>query len=191
MNLIRSMTPGRARQVRFGAAGLVAAGVIVSVAIATDGAVSRGINGVGAIVWLGSTVALMSGLRDSRRWSVSLALAAAVTLTLSFAVEPTNIATAVPGFAVGGAILALMARPAVAWAVVVPALWLPVHLLTAVVPAIIRASTGGEASVRTDPPPTAAVVPLLMVLSAAMAGGVIGVIRDRKASRGRAASRLA
>ena len=165
---------------RVGGIGLVLAGLVVALAIATDGALSRGINGVGAMIWMLSLAALLRGGRDGSRWRIMLSLAALVTLVLSFGVEPTNIATAVPGFAIGGAAIAFVSRRPVAWALMVPALWLPVHLLTAVVPAIVRSVTGGEASVRTDPPPTAAVVPLLMIVSAGVAGWLVGRWRERR-----------
>lgn len=183
MQRVRRSVGSGDQLIRLGATGLIAAGVVVAVAIATDGTLSRGINGIGAMIWLASTALLVVGLREGSRWLSTLALALVVTVLLSFVVEPTNIATAVPGFAIGGAAVALISRRPVAWAFVVPALWLPVHLLTAVVPAIIRASTGGQASVRTDPPPTAAVVPLLMIVSAAVAGWLIGLLGDRRTER--------
>ncbi len=180
---------GTERTTRFGAAALIVAGMVVALAIVTDGAVSRGINGIGALVWMASLAALLLGVRDETRWRTKLGLAALVTLVLSFGVEPTNIATAVPGFAIGGAAMALVARRPVVWALLVPALWLPIHLLTAVVPAIIGAASGGQASVRTDPPPTAAVVPLLMIVSAGAAGWLVGTIRERQGSRRGVSSR--
>ncbi len=184
MSRITALLNGRARAdwTRIGAIGLVLSGLVVALAIVTDGAVSRGINGVGAMAWMLSLAALLLGVREGARWQTMLGLATLVTLVLSFGVEPTDIATAVPGFAIGGAVIALMSRRPVAWALMVPALWLPVHLLTAVVPAIVRSATGGEASVRTDPPPTAAVVPLLMILSAGVAGWLVGRWRERRSA---------
>ena len=171
------------RMTRFGTVGLIVAGLVVALAILTGGAVSRAINGIGALIWMASLAALLLGVRDDTRWGTKLGLAALVTLVLSYGVEPTNIATAVPGFAIGGAAIAVVSSRPVVWALMVPALWLPVHLLTAVVPAIIRAASGGAASVRTDPPPTAAVVPLLMIVSAGVAGWLVGTIRERQGSR--------
>ena len=182
MNRITRMfdTRTQAQWTRIGAVGLILAGVVVALAIVTDGAISRGINGVGALIWMLSLAALLAGVRKETRWRTMLGLAALVTLVLSFGVEPTNVATAVPGFAIGGAAIALVARRPVVWALMVPALWLPVHLLTAVIPAIVRSAAGGEASVRTDPPPTAAVVPLLMIVSAVVAGWLAGRWRERR-----------
>jgi len=173
---------------RLGAVGLVVAGLVVALAIATDGAFSRGINGIGALIWMFSLAVLVIGVREGR-WPTLLGFAALVTLILSFGVEPTNIATAVPGFAIGGAAIAFVARRPIAWSLMVPALWLPVHLLTAVVPAIIRSANEGEAAVRTDPPPTAAVVPLLMIASAGIAGWLVGVRRERRSHAASVSSR--
>jgi len=183
VRFVEQLTGGGPVRVRRSVGGLIVAGLVVAVAIAIGGAFGRSINGVGALVWMASTVVLLLALRGEPRWSLTLALATLVTLVLSFVVEPTDIETAVPGFAIGGAAIALIARRSVAWAFVVPALWLPVHLLTAVIPAIIRASSGGEASVRTDPPPTAAVVPLTMILSAGIAGWAINWLRNRRTTR--------
>ena len=182
MNHIRASFRDRscAEWTRIGGIGLVVAGLVVALAIVTSGAVSRGINGVGAVIWMLSLAALLVGVRQEARWRTMLGLAAIVTLVLSFGVEPTNIATAVPGFAIGGAAIAFVSRRPVVWALMVPALWLPVHLLTAVVPAIVRSMNGGDASVRTDPPPTAAVVPLLMIVSAGAAGWLVGRWRERR-----------
>lgn len=180
MGFVERLIGGGPVRVRRSVGALIVAGLVVAVAILTGGAVGRSINGVGALIWMASTVVLLLALHGEPRWSLTLALATLVTLVLSYGVEPTDVGTAVPGFAIGGAAIALIARPSVAWAFVVPALWLPVHLLTAVIPAIIRASTGGEASVRTDPPPTAAVVPLTMILSAGIAGWAVSWLWNRR-----------
>ena len=190
MKRIRTLFGNRTRTnwTRIGAIGLVLAGLMVALAIVTNGVVSRGINGVGAMIWMLSLAALLMGIRDELRWRTMLALAVLVTLVLSFGVEPTNIATAVPGFAIGGAAIAFVSRRPATWALIVPALWLPVHLLTAVVPAIVRSASGGEASVRTDPPPTAAVVPLLMIVSAGVAGWLVGRWREHRGAENPVAS---
>jgi hypothetical protein len=61
-----------------------------------------------------------------------------------------------------------------AWALLVPAIYLPVHLLIGIGRAILR--NGG---VRTDPPPTAAIVPLAMLLAAAAAGALAAAVVRR------------
>ncbi len=187
--MMRRRLADQDRWVWVGAIGLVVAGLLVAAAIVTDGAPSRGINGIGALVWLASSVALLVGLRREPRYLVGVILATGVTVLLSFAVEPTSLATAVPGFALGGAAVAVATARPVAWALLVPGLWLPVHLLTAVLPAILRGGSGGDASVRTDPPPTSAIVPLLMIVSAGVAGWLVLQVRARRdGARGMASS---
>lgn len=169
-----------ARREWLGVLGLIIAGIVVAIAILLDGASSRAVNGVGALLWLGSTAILVREVARGPRWWTVGALTLAVTVALSTLVEPTSLAAAVPGFAIGGLIVALIAPRPVGWAVLVAGLWLPVHLLTAVIPAIIRAASGGTAAVRTDPPPTAAIVPLAMILAAGAAGLAVGWRRSRR-----------
>lgn len=178
--MIRRRFADRNRLVRIGAIGLVLAGLLVAVAISTDGTLSRGVNGIAALVWMASTFALLLGLREGLRWLTKLALATGVTVILSVGIEPTSLATAMPGFALGGAAIAMICARPVAWALVVPGLWLPVHLLTAVLPAILAAANGGDPTVRTEPPPTTAIVPFLMILSAGVAGWLVGWVRSRR-----------
>lgn len=170
-----------ARRERMGVVGLIIAGVVVAIAILLEGAPSRAVNGVGALLWLGSTAILVRDVARGPRWWIAGAVTLAVTVALSTLVEPTSLAAAVPGFAIGGLIVALLTPRPLGWAVLVAGLWLPVHLLTAVAPAIIRATSGGSAAVRTDPPPTAAVVPLAMILAAGAAGLAVGSWRSRRA----------
>jgi hypothetical protein len=61
-----------------------------------------------------------------------------------------------------------------AWALLVPAIYLPVHLLIGIGRAILR-----HGGVRTDPPPTAAIVPLAMLLAAAAAGALAATLVRR------------
>lgn len=168
------------RREHVGVVGLILAGVVVAIAILLDGAPSRAVNGVGALLWLGSTAIIVRDVARGPRWRVVGATTLAVTVALSTLVEPTSLAAAVPGFTIGGLIVALVAPRPLGWAILVAGLWLPVHLLTAVVPAIIRAASGGTAAVRTDPPPTAAIVPLAMVLTAGAAGLAVGWWRSRR-----------
>ncbi|HEV2527938.1 MAG TPA: hypothetical protein VGT61_05755 [Thermomicrobiales bacterium] len=158
-------------------AGLVIAGLIVAVAISLDGTASRGVNGIGALAWIGSTAMLLIALRNDGMWIPRLVLSVGGAVALSFLVEPDRLLVAIPAFAVGGAIVAAIGARPVAWAMVVPGLWLPVHLLTAVVPAIV--SGGDDGGVRTDPPATEALVPLSMILGAALGGALVVVIRQR------------
>ena len=91
--------------------------------------------------------------------------------------NPTDWVWLCAAFALGGAIVAIAGKRPLPWAVVVPGLWLPVHLLTAVLPAII--SGGSDGGVRADPPPTAAFVPLSMVVGAMFGGVLVRVVRGR------------
>jgi hypothetical protein len=56
----------------------------------------------------------------------------------------------------------------------VPAIYLPVHLFIGIGRAILR-----DGGVRTDPPPTAAIVPLAMLLAAAAAGALAAAVVRR------------
>jgi hypothetical protein len=67
------------------------------------------------------------------------------------------------------------------WAKLVPAFYLPMHIGTAVLKAVGRSILGMESSIRSEPPPTAAIVPAVMV-AAALAGGWIA--QRVKRSRG-------
>jgi hypothetical protein len=85
---------------------------------------------------------------------------------LGAVVRPAGIGEALVAFAVAGAIVVLVAGDrSGGWALLVPAIYLPVHLLIGIGRAML--ANGG---VRTDPPPTAAVVPLAMLLGASLAG---------------------
>jgi hypothetical protein len=76
------------------------------------------------------------------------------------------------GFGIAGAAIVFAAGDRTgAWALLAPALYLPVHLMVGIGRAIVRA--GG---VRTEPPPTAAIVPLAIVVAAAVAGGTVAAI---------------
>ncbi len=79
-------------------------------------------------------------------------------------VRPSGVIEVVVWFVVAGAVVVFAAADRTgAWALLVPAVYLPVHLLIGIGRAILR--NGG---VRTDPPPTAAIVPLAMLLAAAI-----------------------
>ena len=165
--------------------GLLLAGsaAVVGVAIALDGTSARVVNGVGVLGWFAAGVLLVRSVRRSRGRLVGTAAAAAVVVVLAFVVRPSDLAAALVGFSLGGALVATIARDApLHWALLLPAAWLPTHVAVA----IGRSILAGATSVRTDPPPTAVVVPLAMV-AAATAGGLI-VARLRRARRPWAAS---
>lgn len=150
---------------------LAVATVIVGASIVADGTLARALNGVAGLTWFAaSAMFIMEGRKrggSALQWSGLAALTAGV----AFVIKPSDLALAVAGFAPAGLIAgALLRRDPVFWAKLVPALYLPMHIGTAVLKAAGRSALGIEASIRTEPPPTAAIVPAVM-LGAAMVGG--------------------
>jgi hypothetical protein len=79
-------------------------------------------------------------------------------------------------FAVAGALAVIAGGDrSGAWALLVPAIYLPAHLVIGIGRAIAR---GG--AMRTEPPPTAAIVPLAMLLAAAVAGAAVAALLRRE-----------
>ena len=156
--------------------GLSLAGLVVGLAIVAEGSLARTLNGVGAVLWLIAAIGCVrTVLHNGWHWP-TFGVAAIVIVLLALAVRPRDLELAAGGFLIGGAIVAAVGRRApLAWALLVPALWLPAHLLRGIVRGLL--TEGGQ--VRTEPPPTAALVPLVMVL-AALAGGLIVVAWQRR-----------
>lgn len=150
------------------AVGLVVASLLVAAAILIEGPEAKAFNGVGGLLWVGSAVVLVRSLNHEQRSALLFGVVALESFILVLLLKPSNIVWAVIGFALGGAAIAILAndRP-YDWALLLAALWLPAHLLVAISRAVFRAITDGEAAVRSDPPPTAALVPFSMVVSAA------------------------
>ncbi len=158
---------------RTGIIPLAVAAALVGVAIVTDGGLASATNGAGGILWLAAAVLIFRRLGWGRgsRWMVPLVVA--VTFALVLLVRPRDPLMAIVGFSIGGFLIGGLAnQDRVRWAAMVPALWLPLHLGVAITRAVLREASGDAASVRTDPPPTAALVPLLMVGSA-VGGGLL------------------
>src|SRR5829696_7055683 len=148
------------------AAGLILAATIVGVAIVAGGSMARILNPIGALLWLASGVLLVLSLPRVERPIPGYVAAIAVGVILGALVRPGNLVEAVLGFAIAGAVVVFVAGDrSGGWALLAPTIYLPVHLLIGIGRAIAR---GG--GVRTDPPPTAAIVPLAMLLAAAVAG---------------------
>jgi len=167
------------RGARLGAGGLLAAAGIVAIAIAVDGVAARALNGLGALCWLTAAALLARSLRTSPRWGLAGGASVLVVLLLALVLPPSDLFTALVGFSAAGALVALLGRDRpLAWALTVPAFWLPLHLTLAVG----RAVLSGEPRVRTDPPPTASLVPLGMVLAAAAGGALVALLLDRRRS---------
>ena len=157
---------------RRAAVGLVIAAAIVSTAIVVGGAASRMLNGIGVVLWVGSGVLLALSLPPARRPAVGWVAAAAAALLLGGVIRPGNLAEVAIGFGLAGAAIVLVAGDCTGgWALLAPALYLPVHLVIGIGRAIVQA--GG---VRTDPPPTAAIVPLAIVVAAGLAGALAAAI---------------
>ncbi len=162
--------------------GLILAGLLVAVAIVADGAVAKAFNGIGGIVWIGSAVRLLLHLRHEARFWPHLLATVGIGLILVLLAKPDDFAAAAVGFGCGGAVLALLTgRRAVRWALLLAAMWLPLHLTVAVVRVIERAVRDLPATIRRDPPPTAALVPLSMILAAWLGAVVVEAIRERRA----------
>lgn len=183
------MILGTSRLERIATGSLAVATVIVGASIAADGTLARALNGVAGVTWFASSAMfVMEGRRRGAsmlQWTGVLAL----TVGVAFVIRPSDFALAIAGFAPAGFIAAMaVKRDPMLWAKMIPALYLPMHIGTAMIKAAGRSALGMESSIRTDPPPTAAIVPAVM-LAAAMAGGWVA---SRFRARGVAAdSRLA
>jgi hypothetical protein len=160
---------------RVPAAGLLAAGAIVAVAIYVGGPAAQALNGVGGIVWLGSAVALIRALPHVPRATAGRVVALATAVAIAGWVRPATIPESVAAFTLAGAAVVLVAGDRVgAWGLLVPAIYLPAHLVIGIGRAIIR---GG--AMRTEPPPTPALVPLAMIV-AALVGGMAAAALARR-----------
>ena len=160
---------------------LIAAGLVVAVAISASGPVSRGTNGVAGILWIASAGLLISARRGDSRFWLRLAIVAAIGFGLVLFIKPSDLAWAIAGFGAAGLLIAILfGEPGIGWAKVLPALWLPEHLGTAVGRAVYRSLRDLPTSVRTEPPPTAAFVPLAMILAAWGGAVIVDRLRNRR-----------
>ena len=163
------------RSWRTAAAGLILAAAIVGLAIVVGGTSARPLNAIGAVLWLASGVLLAVSLPSVQRHLLGWAVAITSGLILGALVRPGSLVEVMVWFALAGAVVVFAAADRIgAWALLVPAIYLPVHLLIGIGRAILR--NGG---VRTDPPPTAAIVPLAMLLAAAAAGALAAAMVRR------------
>jgi hypothetical protein len=176
---------------RWGFPLLIAASAIVAVAIMADGQVARTVNGIGGLLWIAAAAKIVSALRKDAQFARKLLMCGALTLTLVLVSKPSDYLSAVIGFGLAGAVVASSIRPqSVAWAQVVPAIWLPVHLGVAVAKAVDRAVRDLPNHVRTEPPPTSAFVPMAMVLAAWIGALVAVELRGRRRSASKQAAVL-
>ena len=160
---------------RTAAAGLILAATIVGIAIVVGGPTARILNPIGAVLWLASGVLLALSLPIAERRLLGWVVAIASGVILGALVRPGSLTEAVIGFAIAGAVVVLAAGDrSGGWALLAPAIYLPVHLLIGIGRALVR-----DGGVRTDPPPTSAIVPLAMLLAAAAAGVLAAAIIRR------------
>jgi hypothetical protein len=151
------------------AAGLVTASLVVALAIVAGGSAARALNGIGALLWVGSGVILALSLPRPERYPLACVAAAIGGGLLGAVIRPSTFAVAVAGFAIAGAVVVLLGGDRTGgWALMVPAIYLPVHLVIGIGRAIMRGS-----EMRVAPPPTAALLPFSMVMAALLAGALM------------------
>ncbi len=168
-----------------GTAGLALGALLVGVAIVMDSDLGRAVNGVGGVLWFASTAWLTVAAVRTRPPAWLWGVLALVVIVVAFVVKPSAILPAMVGFVPAGALLAAITpRSKLLWAALVPAWYLPAHIGTAVLKSAINSLLGNEASLRTDPPPTAAIVPLLMVACALAGGAIVHYLHERRAGTG-------
>jgi hypothetical protein len=168
-----------------GVAGLTLGALLVGVAIVLDGAPGRAVNGVGGVLWFGSTALLTLAAIRTKPPAWLWAVLAVVVVAVAFVIKPSAIVPAVIGFVPAGFALGAVApRAKVLWAALVPAWYLPAHIGTAVMKSAVNSLLGNEASLRTDPPPTAAIVPLVMVACAVAGGAIASYLAERRTGTG-------
>jgi hypothetical protein len=152
---------------QIGAPLLGVASALVGVAIEAPDPWSRIVNGISGVLWVTAAALLLLSLWDDPRFWSRLGIVVGIGMALVLVVRPSDLLLAVIGFGLGGAAMAWLApERGTAWGLLLPALWLPEHLLTAVARAVYRAVRDLPASIRSEPPPTAALVPFAMVAAA-------------------------
>lgn len=166
---------------RSGTALLAFATILVGVSILVGGDTGRVLNGISGIIWFGAAGLLVHAARGVSQQVVLRWAVVGLTAVVAFVIRPSDMALAVIGFGGAGLAVGLLAQDReLLWVKLVPALYLPLHIGTAVLRSVVRSLSGAEASIRSEPPPTAALVPVLMVV-AALLGGYLAT--DFKARR--------
>ncbi|HEV2072640.1 MAG TPA: hypothetical protein VGR29_03270 [Thermomicrobiales bacterium] len=174
------MVLGRTKLEQVATATLGAATLVVGASIVTDGSLAKALNGFAGLTWFAS--AAMFAWEGRKRgapvtqWAGVLGLTAAV----AFLIMPSDLFLATIGFGGAGLTAGLLAgRDPMLRAKMVPAFYLPMHIGTAVLKAMGRDLLGMESSIRTEPPPTAAIVPVVMLVMAMGGGWIASRIRER------------
>ena len=146
---------------------LAAAAVVVGIAIVIGGDTRRIVNGVGGIVWLVAAYLIVTRAISAGVGWKQIGQVVFVIVILSYLIRPTDPLWALIGFGWGGVAVGFNGRSLGSrMGAMLGALWLPTHLLIAVIRAVVRNVRDEPVALRTDPPPTAALVPLIMVLAA-------------------------
>ena len=166
---------------KIGSATLLGATAVVGAAIEIEGSTGRILNGAGGITWFAAAgmlgVAAVKSGEPKQRWLVAIGLTAVV----AFVAKPTDLTLAASGLGASGVIIASLVRKhPLLWATLIPALYLPMHIGTAILKAIGRSALGMESSIRSEPPPTAAIVPFVMVAAAMIGGWIVSRVRDNR-----------
>jgi hypothetical protein len=160
---------------------LAVATVLVGASIVADDDLARALNGVAGLTWFAASAMFIIDARrrgaSIRQWVGILALTAIV----AFAVRPSDIVLATIGFTSAAFIAGMVnRRDPMLWAKLVPALYLPLHIGTAVLKAAGRSALGLEASIRAEPPPTAVIVPAVMLVAAIVGGLLAAIVINRQ-----------
>ncbi len=167
-----------------GTALLLGAAVLVGGSILSGGLTGMVLNGLGGIAWLSSSIVLVAAARRARDRGRLWVLTVGLTIVVAFLVRPSDVWLALAGFGTSGALLGAASRERpILWATLVPALYLPAHIGAALLMVWLRKMLEVESSVRTEPPPVAAVVPMVMVLGSIFIAGGTAWIRRRYAPR--------
>lgn len=166
---------------RIGTVLLIVATLVVAGSILAGGDVGRLLNALAGICWFVAAGMLVSAALKSSRDVAIWVIVIGLTAVVAFVIRPSDLILAAIGFGGAGILVGLLARDhELLWVTLVPGLYLPFHIGTAVLKAVGRSMMGIEASIRSDPPPTAAVVPLVMVAAALMGWYVATAIKARR-----------
>ncbi len=160
---------------------LLVATLVVGASIVLDGQAAQALNGIGGIAWFAAAgllaVAAIGSSRSPQVWAAAVML----TTLVAFVIKPSDLILAIVGFGVAGAAIAWLAPShELLWSNLIVGLYLPFHIGAAIVRMIGRSLAGIEATIRTDPPPTAPLVPLVMVIAATGGGLVVQHLVKRR-----------
>jgi hypothetical protein len=146
---------------------LALAAVVVGIAIGIDGDSRRIVNGIGGIIWIVGAARISIRAIGVGVERMQFLLVLATILVLSVLIRPTDIVWALIGFGWGGVLVGFAGRERGSMmGALLAAWWLPAHLLIAVSKSVTRELRDQPAALRSDPPPTELLVPLVMVLAA-------------------------